>query len=166
MWSKTKKQLENLISDSLKNRVRFFVTQYRKSHDHHGRACIIVDDKEVFDLCDLKHNVAVWNKEIELKENSNVRRYDKECSTFWEADEIIKEQGNFNEDHFFDAINQYLNSSIEDSLKSENMIVLILALIDRRVGKRTLKTLNNEVKNKHSLVQYFYKLRCEAEGII
>lgn len=166
MWSKTRKKLEDLICDGLKNRVKFFVTQYRKSHDQHGRACIIVDGKEVFDMCDLKYNVKAWDKEIELKKNPELRRYKESYSTFWEADEIVREQGVFNEDHFFDAVTQYLNNPIENSLKSENMIVLILALLDRRVGKRTLNSIKVEIKKRHTMVQYFYKLRCEAEGIL
>jgi hypothetical protein len=166
MWSKTRKQLEELTCTTLKGRVKFFVTQYRKSHDQHGRACIVVDGEEVFDMCDLRYNVNVWDKKIELKENPEMRRYDESFSIFWEVDEIIREQGVFNEDHFFDAVTQYLNNSIEDSLRSENMIVLILVLIDRRVGKRTLSSLNEEIKKRHNIVQYFYKLRCEAEGIM
>lgn len=166
MWSRTKKQLEELTCTVLKSRVKFFVTQYRKSHDQHGRACIVVDGKEVFDMCDLKYNVNAWDKKIELKENPEMRRYDESYSIFREVDEIIREQGVFNEDHFFDAVTQYLNNPVEDSLKSENMIVLILALLDRRVGKRTLNSLNEEIKKRHTMVQYFYKLRCEAEGIV
>lgn len=98
-------------------------------------------------MCDLKYNVKTWDKEIELRENPEMSRYKESYATFWEADEIIREQGVFNEDHFFDAVTQYLNNPIENSLKSENMIVLILALLDRRVGKRTLNILNVEVKN-------------------
>jgi hypothetical protein len=166
MWSKTKKQLENFICDSLKNRVKFFVTQYRKSHDDHGRVCIIVDDKEVFEMCDLKYNVAVWNKQIELKQNPNNRRYSSDHSLFWKADKIVREQGIFDEDNFFEALIQYLNNPIRQSLNSQNMIVLVLALLDRRVGKRTLKEMSDKIQDQHSIVQYFYKLRCEAEGIV
>ena len=166
MWSRTKKQLEELTCTALKSRVKFFVTQYRKSHDQHGRACIVVDGKEVFDMCDLKYNVKIWDKEIELEENPEMRRHKESYSTFWEADKIIREQGVFNEDHFFNAVIQYLNSPIENSLKSENMIVLILALLERRGGKRTLNSLNVQIKKQHTIVQYFYKLRCEAEGIM
>lgn len=166
MWSKTRKRLEDLICDSLKNRVKFFVTQYRKSHDQQGRACIIVDGKEVFDMCDLKYNVKAWDKEVELKENPELRRHKESYSTFWEADEIVREQGVFNEDHFFNAVTLYLNNPIENNIKSANMIVLILALLDRRIGKRTLNRLNVEIEKHHAMVQYFYKLRCEAEGIL
>ena len=166
MWSKTKKQLEELTCTTLKNRVKIFVTQYRKSHDQHGRVCILVDGKEVFHMCDLKYNVNLWNKEIELRENPEMRMHKESYSIYWEADEIIRNQGIFNKDHFFDAIAQYLNNPIDNSLNSENMIVTILALLDRRVGKRTLNNLNIEMKKQPTMVQYFYKLRCEAEEII
>ena len=165
MWSKTKRHLEEMLCDSLKKRVKFFVTQYRKSHGNHGRVCIIVDDKEIFNMCDLTFNVAVWDKEMEL--NESITNEEKlKYSTYWEANKITKGNGIFNEDHFFEALNQYFNNPIEVSLNSENMIVVILAILNRRVGKRTLKKINKKIESQHNIVQYFYKLRCEAEGII
>ncbi len=56
-----------------------------------------------------------------------------------------------------------MNSPIEESLESDNAIINVLALIDRRVGKRTLSTIKNSIENKSKLVRYFYQLRCEAE---
>lgn len=166
MWSKTRKKLENLICESLKSRVKFFVTQYRKSHDDHGRVCILVDNKEIFDMSDLKYNVATWNKRIELEKNQDINIFENHHSLYWEADKIIRGEGIFDEDHFFDALIKYFNNPIEYSLNSDNMIITILGLLDRRVGKRTLKKLKEEMRTKHSIVQYFYDLRCKAEGII
>ncbi len=40
-----------------------------------------------------------------------------------------------------------------------------LALVDKRVGKRTLRRLAPEMLEAPPLVRYFYALRCEAEGI-
>lgn len=50
-WSKVKKKLEGFICDSLKNRVQFIVTNYRKAPDQLGRAFITVDKKEVLNMC-------------------------------------------------------------------------------------------------------------------
>jgi hypothetical protein len=46
----------------------------------------------------------------------------------------------------------------------ENVISQALALVDRRLGKRTLEALkyNSDV---HPLVMQFYELRCEVENI-
>lgn len=45
------------------------------------------------------------------------------------------------------------------------MIIKILSLIDRRVGMRTLQGLKKSILNEKETIQYFYNLRCEAEGI-
>lgn len=165
MWSKTQKQLNDFLCIALKDRVRYFVTQYRKSHDQQGRACIIVDDREVLDMCTLKYNIVIWNKETLLKQHPEMSEKGESYSVNREAEEIVKEQGVFAEYHFFDSVTEYFNNPIEQSINSDNMIILILALLDRRIGKRTLKNINEKIQCKHAIVQYFYKLRCDAEGI-
>jgi len=47
MWSKLKKQLEDFICPSLKGRVEFWITNYRKAPDQLGRAYITVDGKKL-----------------------------------------------------------------------------------------------------------------------
>ncbi len=49
MWSATKKKLESFLCESLKDRVKYFCTMYRKAHDGLGRAGITVDNIEVLD---------------------------------------------------------------------------------------------------------------------
>lgn len=46
-----------------------------------------------------------------------------------------------------------------------NLLVKILGLIDKRVGKRTLARIKDTMQTESELIQYFYRLRCEAEGI-
>ncbi|MGE7588229.1 SF0329 family protein [Peribacillus sp. NPDC101480] len=60
---------------------------------------------------------------------------------------------------------EYFNLPIEISLKSDDMIIKILSLIDRRVGMRKLQGLEKSILNEKEIIQYFYNLRCEAEGI-
>ncbi len=59
-WSKVKKKLEGLICDSLKNRVQFTVTNYRKAHDRLGRAFITFDKKEVLNMCIITSDIAIY----------------------------------------------------------------------------------------------------------
>lgn len=135
MWSKIKKQLESLICDSLKDRVEFFCSNYRM-HDGIGRAYITVDGNEVYNMCTLKRDYY-----HQLKE------------------------GVYSQVEFLDAAREYLTNSIEISLKSDNTIIKILAILDRRTGKRTLENLKATILNDEDIVQYFYRLRCDAEGI-
>lgn len=168
-WSKLRKRLENLICESLRERVKFTVTNYRKAHDQLGRAFISVDKNEVFNMCTLTSNNALFEKEEELLNDLQIK-YDvfneeQNCSIQDKAHEIIMTEGVFAQYDFFEAVEQYLNSSIEVSLKSNHIIIKILCLIDRRVGKKTLIRIKESIQQEHKIVQFFYTLRCEAERI-
>jgi len=50
-WAEVRKILEqDLLCDSLKGRVRYFTTRYRKAHDNIGRVCVLVDEKEIISM--------------------------------------------------------------------------------------------------------------------
>lgn len=135
MWSKTKKQLESFLCTSLKDRVDFFCSNYR-IHDGIGRTYITVDGNEVYNMCTLKRDY-----------------YRK------------PKGGVYSQVEFIEAVNEYINSPIEDLVKSDNTLIKILVILDRRVGKRTLENMKNTITNEEDIVQYFYKLRCNAEEI-
>lgn len=188
-WSKLKKQLEDYISPCLKGRVEFWITNYRKAPDHMGRAYITVDGKEVVNMCTIKKEIAVFNAEKELKKSENIyfEQDDFKQDRIYEllrkegfsedilsqiarnrsindmANKKVEEQDIFSQHDFLEAIERFLNFTIEESLKSDNSIVKALALIDRRVGKRTLNRLKESIKDESEFVRYFYRLRCEAE---
>lgn len=168
-WSKLRKRLENLICESLRERVKFTVTNYGKAHDQLGRAFISVEKNEVFNMCTLTSNNALFEKEEELLNDLQLK-YDvfyeeQNCSIQDKAHEIIMTEGVFAQYDFFEAVEQYLNSSIEVYLQSNHIIIMILSLIDRRVGKRTLIRIKESIQQEHKIVQFFYTLRCEAERI-
>ncbi|MDL2259126.1 hypothetical protein LJC42_08300, partial [Eubacteriales bacterium OttesenSCG-928-K08] len=48
-WSAMRKVLEQEnICESLKGRIQYFATRYRKSHDQEGRVAIRLDGEEIF----------------------------------------------------------------------------------------------------------------------
>lgn len=49
--------------------------------------------------------------------------------------------------------------------QKNNLLIKIFGLIDKRVGKRTLARIRDTMQMESELIQYFYRLRCEAEGI-
>ena len=63
---------------------------------------------------------------------------------------------------FYSAANLFLSETIEKSLESKDILLNIFALIDRRVGKKRLLNMNEKMKLKHPIVQYFYALRCKV----
>jgi hypothetical protein len=167
-WSKVKKKLESFICDSLKNRVDFTVTNYRKAHDQMGRAFITVDKKEVLNMCTITSDIALYRKERELNRNLKKNEMEKDINYYdigIQAHETIKEEGIYAQYDFFDAVEEYFTLPIEESLKSKDMVMKILSLIDRRVGKRTLQKLKEPIQFENDIVQYFYKLRCESERL-
>lgn len=135
MWSKTKKQLESLICDSLRERVEFHCSNYRL-HDGIGRTYITVDGKEVYNMCTLKRDY--YRTPVE---------------------------GSYSQVEFIETAYRYLNTPIEDCIKSQNTLVKVLVVLDRRIGKRKLLKMKEGIENEDTIIQYFYRLRCEAEEI-
>ncbi|MBU3110182.1 SF0329 family protein [Clostridium lacusfryxellense] len=167
-WSKVKKNLESFICDSLKNRVDFFVVNYKKALDGLGRAYITVDKREVLNMCtytaESRQNT-IYDKLRFPDENYRVDDYDTNRRISDEAHELTKNEGVFGQYDFFDALEVYFSSSIDESLNADNMLIKIFALLDKRTGKRTLEKLKDKMKNDVDIVDYFYRLRCVAEGI-
>ena len=47
-WSGIRNKLEkDYLAESLRGRIKYFATTYRKSHDKEGRAAILLDGKEI-----------------------------------------------------------------------------------------------------------------------
>jgi len=61
------------------------------------------------------------------------------------------------------ALGAALSLSVNEMLRSEKVVIRALAMLDSRLGKRRLRTL--QLGDKHPLVRQFYDLRCEAESI-
>ena len=64
-----------------------------------------------------------------------------------------------------DAIRIYTQSPISVSLEHDNPIVRLFAVLDYRVGKRTLLKLADTIECQPQWLQFFYHLRLEAEGL-
>lgn len=166
-WSKVKKRLDSFKCDSLKERLQFTVTNYRRAHDQLGRAFITVDKKEVINMCTITSETALNRRTYEIKREKHIPYTDwSQESVIWdEAHEWVLDEGIFAQYDFFDAVEEYFLLPIEESLKSNNMLIKIFALVDRRVGKRALEKMKQSILCEKEIVQFFYTLRCKAEGI-
>lgn len=176
-WSGIKKRLEtDLICDSLRGRVKYFITKYKNSHDESGRIAIIVDGKEVIQGDIFRYYKGLREIELNYKSELNIipRFYNgKNMENDFEnrqAEDYIEEirlnQGIFDVWQFTDAVNKFLSMNIELSLYSSNPLIRLLAIMDRRVGKRTLKKIMISISDEPIWLQYFYNLRLKAEGLI
>ena len=64
-----------------------------------------------------------------------------------------------------DAIRIYTQAPIDISLQHENPVVRLFAILDYRVGKRSLLKLIDTIEEQPEWLKIFYRLRLDAENI-
>lgn len=190
-WSKINKEFKNLRAKSMEKTIDIGITSYRKAHDNAGRGYIRVNGKEILNACTLSKNREIYkrekeNKNIEIdknlleKEKLNLKNnilyedYNSEELENIAKNRLIYEisEKELLKENIYDeldlvySIEEFLNMNIQEAIKSKNNLINIFYLIDRRVGKRTLKTIEKEIEEKDELVKNIYKLRCIKENIV
>ena len=159
-WTKIRHKLENeYLADSLKGHIRYFATSYSKYPDHEGRAAILLDDKQIIagSYCEQ------WSRVDELPRDDT---FEKRLSCeFPFMDDTALKYGQFDQRCFYRAFDEFDNQSIEQSLASENLLVRIFALLDRRVGKRRLIKLREAIDAEPEVFRTFYESRAAAEEL-
>ena len=159
-WSKLKRRVESFLATSVAGRVELRSTRYRGSHDQEGRGFITFDKKEVWDMCTLR----AWRSEYELQKQIEAQQEIRPIDAHELARQEIESQGLFSQYRFYESLEEYCNLSVEEAIDSENILIRALAMLDRRVGKRRLRSLGEEA-NIHPMVFRFYQFRCQAEGL-
>ena len=81
-------------------------------------------------------------------------------------DNTALKYGQFDQRCFYSAFQEFDNQSIEDSLKSINLLIRIFAILDRRVGKKTLNKIKETIDSEPDIFIIFFTIRMEAEGLI
>ena len=149
-WSGMRKRLEeDHLADCLRGRIQYFATTYRESHDREGRAAIRLDGEEILKGA-YYNNVFLWEWCAPLHDPMDARKLDN---------------GIFDQRSFYQAFDEFDNQSIEKSLASEDMLVRVFALLDRRVGKRRLLAMRDSMENEPGILRRFYEIRMAAEGL-
>ena len=137
-WSGMRNKLENdYLCPALRGHIQYFATSYSKSADHEGRAAIRVDGVEVLRSNYYTYFENVWTKFHHLR-STTLKDHNSAKETIDRAYAYALEQGTFDQKVFYEAFGIFDNQSIEKSLVSENPLVRIFALLDRRLGKRRL----------------------------
>ena len=164
-WSAMRKILEQEnICDSLKGRIQYFATRYRKSHDELGRVAIRLDGNEIFKSCYYDYDIKRHEAWDEINASKGRGTSYNESGEEMELGALVK--GGISQYGFYDAFHIYTNNNINDSLNSSNPVVRLFAILDKRVGKRSLKIILSEIETQPEWLQVFYKLRFEVDGII
>ncbi|GAB6991834.1 SF0329 family protein [Paenibacillus pini] len=183
-WSKLKQQLESFLCPALLGRVEYRATSYRYSPDKAGICYIAVDKKNMLNMVDTSTLIRWYHTELEIKNDSSIQVpiTDEEIEAIRQdtkgtvpedrllvmarsrkiseyAKKIFTAQSSLSKSNFNVVATKYLSTSIEESLESEDILLNILALVDRRVGKKRILNMTEKMKLKHPIVQYFYELR-------
>lgn len=156
-WSGLKKQLTEQLCDSLKYRITYFLTRYHEVHNSYGRASIRLDGKELINFSWIEMYKQDYDTNNRWKETGD---WDYETS---ELKEKWNQEATFSDDDFLEAATDFLQLSISDALISESYLIRVFAIMDKRVGKRTLEAIckSEEFKSYPQWVGQFYQLRLD-----
>ena len=161
-WSGMRKYLEQeMLAESLKGRIRYGCTSY-----------VGMDGCHIFEICiDGKpfkrfswETVNIYLIDHGYKDNPSggITGY---WAKFWELiDEYpVTDRTEYTDGEFCEALEKYRSQDIQVSIHSDHPLVRMFAVLDRRVGKRTLTKMKDEPQ--HQWLQQIYDLRFRAEGI-
>lgn len=143
-----KKYLEQeMLCSELKGRINFHYEVYPRF----GRlsACFVVslDDKRIKTFGE-QYAVARLEEQGKWKYGQDIESIP------------IQDRDEYTHYEFSDALRVYRNQSIQISICSDNPIVRMFAILDRRVGKRTLARLS--VNDQPEWLRCLYKVRLTA----
>ena len=157
-WSNLKKQMHDLLCDSLKDKISYFYTSYHEVHNAYGRATINYRKKEIAAFS--------WT-EMYAQEREVAALYREGQNPSYGELEMGKwmGEGKLCDADFINSLTIYLKTDIAEALYSDNYLLRVFAYMDRRVGKRTLMKIRDDVEKLPEWVRQFYRIRCEADGI-
>ena len=174
-WSKTREILEqDFLCEKLRGRVQYFFTIYHAAHDQSGRFAVRADGEEIFRAN--PYNERYYNDYstvLRQEENVPFRKWDGKKFLFDEENREIDEKsallairdGKADSYDVIRSIREYLNQRVEESLQSENLLLRMFAVLDRRIGRRTLVKLADGYRELPEWLQRVYELRFAAEGV-
>ena len=155
-WSGLNQQLQYFLCEPLKDRITYFLTRYHHVHNAYGRAAILLDKQELanFSWIEMYHQEYAVSKLHALNGVSYNKAVEK-LKSDWD------ENCTYHEIDFLSAATAFLQMPISDALHSNNYIIRIFAVLDKRVGKRTLQIIKSEEQDKllPEWVKQFYELR-------
>lgn len=152
-WSKLKSLVRDRICPELRKRIDFHLTSYRNSHDGADKVWITIDGRRV---AEFKHY------DLERAESEAY----SEGLTPSEVAKSLRDNGVFGPRDFGTSMREYLDLNAADALASSDPIVKAFAIVDRRVGRRSLAKLA-VADSDHALVRTFFEIRMSgtvAEG--
>jgi hypothetical protein len=178
-WNKLRKQLESFLHPDVQEQVQYVQAGYRVRNDKKTLSYLTVNKIEVFNQAKLPENwfeseQAIRNLSVnvhiteEILASVRERVSDKVPDERLEAiarkemqDKIVKAlwhtQVQLLKLDFQKVAAEYLSIGVDQALKTDDILLNILAILDRRTGKNRVRKLQK--KNIHPLVRLFVDLR-------
>ena len=176
MWSKTRKKMNDLLADSLKKKIVYnyevHTTNKYKYYCEMHVFYIYWNKKTIYatnPMGDWETNKEIGNMMGELYRKGEITEhfevlnrisYPAFCKAVYNTGYVLIES-------FMKYLHEYLYSlSIEEAMKSDNYVFHMLAMFDRRLGKRRIAEILNRIDEEPEWFQKFVLIRAEAEGTI
>ncbi len=164
-WSGMRKYLEQeMTSESFHGRLRYDCTTYC-GMDGNSVFRVFCDDVEIKRFSHETVNGYFIEKGIKKYDNTLSDR-----QAYWDGYWFLLDEyppnkrTEYTDYKFCKALEKYRNSDISVSIRSESPIVLMFALFDRRVGKRTLVSIKDFMETQPQWLREIYSLRCNFDG--
>ena len=156
-WSGMRKYLEKeMIAENIRGRVRYGCTRY-----------VGMDNCHIFDVCIDDKQIKRFSLETVnsyfikqgYSENVSPVGVHEYWGGFWNTMKKypMSMRTEYTDDEFCNALEKYRNNDIQNSIVSDNPIIRMFAILDKRIGKRTIDKLN--VSEQPEWLQVFYELR-------
>ena len=152
-----RKYLEKeMIAENIRGRVRYGCTRY-----------VGMDNCHIFDVCIDDKQIKRFSLETVnsyfikqgYSENVSPVGVHEYWGGFWNTMKKypMSMRTEYTDDEFCNALEKYRNNDIQNSIVSDNPIIRMFAILDKRIGKRTIDKLN--VSEQPEWLQVFYELR-------
>ncbi len=155
-WSGMRVYLEReMAAPSLQGRVRYDCTSYT-GMDGCRIFRFYLDDREI-----KRFSLETVNDHFRSSAPKGDGYWDGFWPWLWNTPVTARTE--YTDAEFCNALAAYRNQSIAASLASDHPLIFLFALLDRRVGKRTLRNLESSMATRPTWLQEVYQFRCAQE---
>ena len=158
-----RKYLESeLLADSLRGRVRYNCTAYVGMDGCH--VFEIYFDNKIFKRFSWE-TVNSYFLDMKYAEKTEPMSISEYWDGFWDLMEKypMNTRTEYTDNEFAKALETYRNTDIMECIRSDDPIVRMFAILDRRVGKRTLEKIADNIDSEPNWLQEVYAFRTKKE---
>ena len=154
-WKGMKKYLEqDMLCDSLKGQVVYHCTHHPRFSGLGTLFSVSLCGKVIKKFCAAYAWSQLNKKGVSLSYIDDV-----------DNDIPVSERDEYTQYDFSEALDAYRHIPIKQAITNNNPIVRMFAIVDRRIGKRTLMSLRDQVDKQPDWLKPLYLARLESEGI-